>query len=64
MDELDGYSGSIGVGHEVEIGNGSSIKIWGDRWLPSRGTFKIKSPNKSLPLDAMVDKLLNASGTT
>ena len=26
------------------IGNGQSVRIWGDRWLPTHNSFKVTSP--------------------
>lgn len=40
------------------VGDGKKIKIWEDRWLPSRGSFKIQSPNKILPRSAIVKDLI------
>jgi hypothetical protein len=30
------------------IGNGQSVKIWGDRWIPIPSTYKIQSPPRDL----------------
>ncbi|KAF5445202.1 hypothetical protein F2P56_034269 [Juglans regia] len=30
------------------VGNGESIKIWGDRWIPQLSSYKIQSPIKCL----------------
>jgi hypothetical protein len=36
------------------VGDGRSINIWGDRWIPSPTTNAIYSPNRLLPMDAKV----------
>lgn len=35
------------------------IKIWEDRWLPSRGTFQVQSPTKILPKSVNVKELFS-----
>ncbi|XP_042950231.1 uncharacterized protein LOC122282336 [Carya illinoinensis] len=44
------------------VGNGESIKIWQDRWLPRYSTYMIQSPISLLDMDARVAGLIN-SGT-
>ncbi|XP_042973059.1 uncharacterized protein LOC122304861 [Carya illinoinensis] len=41
------------------VGNGKSIKIWGDRWVPKAVTFKIQSPIQILNAEARVEELLS-----
>jgi hypothetical protein len=41
------------------VGNGESIQIWGDRWIPSKGSHWIQSPVQTLPMDAKVSALLD-----
>jgi hypothetical protein len=41
------------------VGNGESIKIWGDRWLPSQATFRVQSPVDTLDHNARVCSLMN-----
>jgi hypothetical protein len=41
------------------VGNGESIQIWGDRWIPSKGSHRIQSPVRTLPMDAKVSALLD-----
>jgi hypothetical protein len=36
------------------VGDGLSINIWRDRWIPSPITNAIHSPNRILPIDAKV----------
>jgi hypothetical protein len=42
------------------IGNGCSVQIWGDRWLPSPTTYAVQSPKKLLPDDAKVCDLIDS----
>jgi hypothetical protein len=44
------------------IGDGKQVKIWGDKWVPQPSTFKIQSPCKSLPMDAVVAELIDPVG--
>ena len=37
------------LGSVWRIGNGQSVKIRGDRWLPQNSAFKIVSPASVLP---------------
>jgi hypothetical protein len=41
------------------VGNGSSIKIWKDSWLPNQANFKVWSPVKDLPEDSLVECLID-----
>jgi hypothetical protein len=41
------------------VGDGSSIKIWTDRWLPTMGSHKVQSPVQILSADATVSELLD-----
>ncbi|XP_042984282.1 uncharacterized protein LOC122313374 [Carya illinoinensis] len=40
------------------VGNGKSIKIWGDKWIPRFSSFKVQSPLKILEPEAKVEKLI------
>jgi hypothetical protein len=42
------------------IGDGSSIKVWGDNWLPNIGSLAFHS-GLSLPCDAKVADLIDVS---
>ena len=42
-----------------QVGNGTSICIWTDRWLPRPSTFQVISPPASLPLDSKISSLIN-----
>jgi len=42
------------------IGDGTSIKVWGDNWLPNIGSLTFHS-GLSLPCDAKVANLINVS---
>ncbi|CAL1372065.1 unnamed protein product [Linum trigynum] len=41
------------------IGNGSSLKIWGDKWLPNEGDNYITSRPMGLPVDSTVRELIS-----
>ena len=41
------------------IGNGQSVRIWGDRWLPTQKSFKVTSPRPHVFEGNMVDSLLD-----
>ncbi|GLT77197.1 hypothetical protein SLA2020_488060 [Shorea laevis] len=42
------------------VGNGASIKIWGDKWIPRATTHKIQSPVHILHEDTTVSALIDA----
>ncbi|CAL9002974.1 unnamed protein product, partial [Prunus brigantina] len=42
-------------------GNGKSVKIWGDRWLPKPISFQISSPAVTGHADALVSELIDPS---
>lgn len=39
------------------VGNGQSIKIWGDRWLPSPSTHTVHSPVNTLDKETVASAL-------
>ena len=41
------------------IGDGESVKIWGDKWIPSPSTYMVQSPKKILDGSAMVKELFD-----
>jgi hypothetical protein len=41
------------------VGNGQSIKIWGDRWLPSPLTCKVQSCRLILDSNSLVASLID-----
>ncbi|XP_059438559.1 uncharacterized protein LOC132171289 [Corylus avellana] len=41
------------------VGNGSSIKIWHDRWVPVPSTYAIQSPMRILDSEETVDALID-----
>jgi hypothetical protein len=41
------------------VGNGESIKIWEDKWLPSPVSYLVQSPIRLLPSDACVSSLID-----
>ena len=43
------------------VGDGTSIKIWTDRWLPTVGSHKVESPVNVLSTDARVCDLLDTN---
>jgi hypothetical protein len=43
----------------LRVGDGRSIKIWEDRWIPSPSTYSIQSPVYILEHDAKVCSLID-----
>ena len=41
------------------VGNGDSIRVWGDKWLPSPSTFRITSPRQFLQAETGVSELIS-----
>ena len=41
------------------VGNGESIQVWGDRWLPSTSTYKVVSPKLFLHEDTRVSEFID-----
>jgi hypothetical protein len=41
------------------VGDGKSIKIWGDRWLPTPITHYVQSPPKIIGPESMVNVLID-----
>ena len=41
------------------VGNGASIHVWEDRWLPIPSTYKVTSPRMFLQADTRVQELIN-----
>ena len=48
----------IELGSRWRVGSGTHIRIWKDRWLPTRTTFKVQSPVNTLHENATVDSLI------
>jgi hypothetical protein len=46
------------------IGDGSSVHIWGDRWIPYPSTYKIQSPCPVEGREAMVSSLIDHSSSS
>ncbi|KAK9992106.1 hypothetical protein SO802_027091 [Lithocarpus litseifolius] len=41
------------------VGNGESVRVWGDKWLPSSSTFKLVSPRLFMHADLRVNELIS-----
>jgi hypothetical protein len=41
------------------VGDGKSIKIWGDRWLPTPHTFKVQTCPQSMDCNSLVASLID-----
>jgi hypothetical protein len=41
------------------IGDGSSVHIWGDKWMPTPSTYCVQSPPKVLAQDALVQEFFD-----
>ena len=48
----------ISLGTRWRVGNGPNIRIWKDRWIPTRSTFKVQSPISILQENTTVDALI------
>ena len=46
------------------VGNGRSIRIWGDKWLPLSTTYKVASPRQFLHHDIRVSKLIDQNSAS
>jgi hypothetical protein len=44
------------------VGNGETIKIWGDRWLPNFGPSRVQSPTLGMDPDTRVSFLIDQQG--
>lgn len=49
----------VKLGSRWRIGNGSSIRIWGDNWLPRSSPGQVISPRNYFPVDAKVSSLID-----
>ncbi|PKA51938.1 putative mitochondrial protein [Apostasia shenzhenica] len=49
----------VDMGFIWRIGNGKSVKIWKDKWIPRRWSFRPFSPIKNLHEHTTVDALIN-----
>lgn len=47
------------VGLIWRVGDGKSIKIWGDRWIPSPSSFAIQTPLRFLDCEEKVCSLID-----
>lgn len=43
----------------LRVGDGSDVRIWGDKWLLSPTSFSIQSLHRILAMDARVKELIN-----
>ena len=46
-------------GTRWNVGNGSSIHVWGDKWLPTAFSYKVVSPRKFLHANTRVCELIS-----
>ena len=54
----------IGRGAKWRVGNGESIKIWGDNWLPTTSNLGVHGPLKAGFQDAIVSALIDPFSRT
>ena len=47
-----------------QVGDGKSIRIWKDKWIPIPSTYRVISPRTLLPIDATVDIVIDAERGT
>ena len=45
-------------GYRLQVGDGKSIRVWTDRWLPRPSTFRVLTPLTLLPVNTIVDSLM------
>ncbi|CAL1354532.1 unnamed protein product [Linum trigynum] len=48
----------LNEGLRWRIGNGSSVRIWGDKWLPTEVVSYVESAPRGLPVDSTVRELI------
>ena len=41
-------------GSRWSVGKGTSIRVWGDKWLPSTSRYKVVSPRLFLSVETKV----------
>ena len=46
-------------GTRWSVGNGKSIHVWGDKWLPTSSTYKVVSPRQFLHANTRVSELIS-----
>ena len=46
------------------VGNGASLRVWEDRWLPISSTYKVVSPRLFLHSDTRVNELIDTATTS
>ncbi|KAK9985868.1 hypothetical protein SO802_030819 [Lithocarpus litseifolius] len=49
----------VKFGLRWRIGNGDSVRVWEDKWLPTATTYKVSSPRLFLDPDTWVGELIN-----
>ncbi|KAL3512658.1 hypothetical protein ACH5RR_025375 [Cinchona calisaya] len=54
----------VTLGSRWRVGNGCSIKIWADRWLPCSSSFQIVSRLDKIPTNSTVDCLIDKTRNT
>ncbi|KAK9270863.1 hypothetical protein L1049_026449 [Liquidambar formosana] len=55
-----GAKETLGRGVRWRIGNGKSVDIWKEKWLPTPTSFKVTSPRQILNEGALVSDLIDA----
>lgn len=58
MKECVVFKGLLKVGVVWRVGNGKSISIWGQKWIPRSLSFQVKSSVKILLDDAKLRELV------
>ena len=50
-------------GSRWSVGKGTSIWVWGDKWLPSNSTYQVVSPRLFLSAETKVCELIDPEST-
>jgi hypothetical protein len=48
----------LSLGSRWRVGMGENIRIWKERWIPTRSTFKVQSPVRILQENSIVEPLI------
>ncbi|KAL0010668.1 hypothetical protein SO802_005776 [Lithocarpus litseifolius] len=49
----------VHAGHRWQVGDGTTVRIWKDRWIPKPSTFCPISQQNTLPLESTISELID-----